>query len=393
MKKVLVMLCLVLMALPVSAQDSNMREGCVADYDPEHDYFPDKVEISKAENFDVQYFNNYKLVTVNDAFDDAPSFSYVLVQCGTPAPAADELPAGARLIDVPAGNIITLSTTYLPHLTQLGLLDHLVGLDSLLYTSTPEVRAKIEAGELVEVGAGSDVNVEMVLNAEPDIVMANGFNPDTDAFPVLLDAGIFTALSSDWREATPLGRAEWIKFTALFYNAEATATQVYDSIADNYTQTKILANSIAQGDRPVVLWNTYTTYDDAWYIAGSDTYIGAMIHDAGAVIALGEDLSDGQLMSFETVYEGALSADIWMTNLFAVNGLDDLLAQDERYADFAAVKNGRIWNNDLDVNENFGNNYYELGVTNPDLVLADMVAMFHPDLMPDHQFTFFRPMQ
>lgn len=393
MKKVFLLLSLVLIALPIVAQDSNLMEGCVAEYDPEVDYFPAKVEITAAENFDVQYFNNYKVLSVSDAFDDAPLFTYVLVQCGTVAPSAEDFPEGTAFVEVPTGNIIVLSSTYLPHLTQLGLLDQLVGLDSFLYTNTPEVVEKIEAGELVEVGSGTDINVEMVLNAEPDIVMAHGFSPDTDAFPVLLDAGIFTALSSDWREATPLGRAEWIKFTALFYNAESTANDVYDAIASNYSEIQTLANSIPGDERPVILWNTYTTYDDAWYIAGSDTYVGAMIHDAGATIALGEDISDGQLMSFETVYESALTADVWVTNAFAVTGLDDLLAQDERYADFVAVQNGAVWNNDLDVNENFGNNYYELGVTNPDLVLADMVAIFHPDLMPDHEFTFFRPLE
>ena len=37
---------------------------------------------------------------------------------------------------------------------------------------------------------------------------------------------------------------------------------------------------------------------------------------------------------------------------------------------------------------NGGNNYYEWGVTNPHLVLQDLVAILHPDLMPEHEFAF-----
>ena len=96
------------------------------------------------------------------------------------------------------------------------------------------------------------------------------------------------------------------------------------------------------------------------------------------------------MLSFEAVYADALDADIWVINEFGIFTLEELLALDARFADFSAVSNGNVWNDNLEVNANGGNNYYELGVTNPHLVLQDLVAIFHPDLLPDHEFHFYR---
>ncbi len=375
-----------------TAPQSNLT-GCVEAYDPAVDYFPEKAEFIDAENVRVDYFNHYKVVSVTDAFDGADRFSYVLVQCGTPTPDATDFPDGTQFIEVPVARFIALSTTQLPHLVELGRVDALVGVDSFDFINTPAIRAKIDADELVNVGSGSDINLEVVLAAEPDVVMTFGFNPATDAHPVLIDAGVFTAMNASWREATPLGRAEWLKNTALFFNAEAAASARYDEIAAAYVEAQQLAASVPADERPTVLWNYLSPFSDAWAIPGAQTYAGALINDAGGVIALGETApGDSNRVSLEVVYDGAVVGDVWVVYGFGINGVDDLLAQDERYADFAALQNGTVWNNNLDVNENGGNNYFELGVTNPHLILADLVAIFHPALVPGHEFTFFRPL-
>jgi len=377
--------------MPVWAQDANLTDACVTEYESGVDYFPDKVEVTDAENFSVEYFANYKVVTVSDAFEGADEFQYVLVQCGTPAPDADEFPDNTQFIGVPTGDVVTLSTTQLPTLTQLGLLDNLVGVDSLLYVNTDEVVAMGEAGDVIEVGFGSDINVETVLELEPDMVMTYGFDPATDAHPILIDAGVFTALDASWRELSPLGRAEWLKFTALFYNQEATANDVYNDIVIEYEAVQALADAIPEDERPDVLINSFLSYEDAWFIPGADTYVGQLIADAGGDLLLTEEGSTASNgLSFEVIYDGALDADVWLVDTFGVTTQEELLALDGRFGDFEAFQAENVWNNNFDENANGGNNYYELGVTNPHLVLQDLLAIFHPELLPNHEFTFYQ---
>lgn len=375
--------------LPAAALDANLRDGCVEDYRADVDYFPQKIEVVDAAKFTVEYFNNYKLVSVADAFDGASDFHYVLVQCGTPAPSPADFAEGAQFIEAPTGDLITLSTTQLPALSQLGLLDRLAGVDSGFYISTPEVLAMIADGQVAEVGFGNQVNIELVLELEPQLVMSYGFNPASDAHPLLLEAGIFTALDASWRELSPLGRAEWLKFTALFYNEEERANEIYADIVAQYQAVKDSA-ALAE-DRPTVLINSFLGYADAWYIPGEDTYVGQLIRDAGGDLLLAQAGSaSSQGLGFEAVYEGGLDADIWLVETFGVYSGADLLALDSRFGDFAAFQSGDLWNNNRDENANGGNNYYEWGVTNPHLVLADLLAIFHPKLKPNHEFAFYQ---
>lgn len=375
----------------VASQEGNRTDGCVREFAADVDYFPHKAEIVDAVKFSVEYFNHYKVLSVADAFDGAPGFNYVLVQCGTPKPRTADFPPETKFIEVPAGDLITLSTTQLPALTQLGLLDHLVGIDSGFYISTTEVTDRIADGAVAEVGFGAEINIERVLELAPDLVMTYGFNPATDAHPVLLEAGIFAALDASWRESSPLGRAEWLKFTALFYNQEARANEIYAEIADQYESVKALAASGTTDERPDILINSFLGYADAWFIPGAGTYVGQLIRDAGGDLLLAEEGSTASHgLSFEVVYAGGLNADIWLVETFGVSTAGDLIALDSRFGDFAAFQSGEVWNNNRDENANGGNNYYEWGVTNPHLVLADLAAIFHPDSLPEHDFVFYQ---
>ncbi|MCY4070458.1 MAG: ABC transporter substrate-binding protein [Chloroflexi bacterium] len=389
--KLVVFFTILMFLVPATAQDVNLTEGCITDYSPDVDYFPEKIEILDAERFAVAYHNHYKVVSVSDAYDGAPGFNYVLVQCGAPAPPAADFADGTQFIEVPTGDIITLSTTQLPALAQLDLLEHLVGVDSAFYISTVEVADAVADGQIAEVGFGAQINIELVLNLEPQLVMSYGYNPDTDAHPVLLDAGVFTALDASWRELSPLGRAEWLKFTALFYNREAAATEIYDAIASEYKNARQIAASVSEANRPSVLINSFLGYADAWFIPGQETYVGRLIRDAGGELLLAEEGStSSQGLSFEAVYEGGLAADVWLVETFGLSSQAELLALDNRFGDFDAFQSGEVWNNNADENANGGNNYYEWGVTNPHLVLGDLVAILHPDLLPEREFVFYQ---
>lgn len=380
-----------LMLTPISAQApiANLAE-CVTDYDAETDYFPAKAEIEFAEGFTVEYFNNYKLVTVTRPFPGAgatDTYQYVLVQCGTPTPDGFD---SAQILEIPLDSAIAMSTTYLPHFTTLGLLDTLVGVDGGYYVSTPAVIEKYAAGELIEVGYGSEVNVELVLESEADVVFAAASGAaDYDAHPKLIEAGVPVAINGDYAEVSPLARAEWLKYTALFFNAEAEAEAYFDGVATRYTDLQTLTANVET--KPRLLWNSFSSFIDAWAIPGANTYVGVLLNDAGAEVILGEQAPDISVnVSFETVVESGLDADIWIPVAYGVNTLTDLLATDERYAEFAAFQTGAVYNTDGRVNVNGGNDYFENGVNEPDVVLADLIAIFHPDLLPDHELVYFR---
>jgi iron complex transport system substrate-binding protein len=378
----------------VMAQDAPAGE-CITDFDANTDYFPEKSEVEFATGFEIEYHNSYKLVTVTRPFLGATpeqGFQYVLIPCGAPTPDGYD---DAQVIEIGAQRVVVMSTTILPHFVTLDILDRLMGVDSGFYINTPEIYEMAQQGDLIEVGFGGDVNVEVVLDAETDLVMTyTGGYADFDAHPKLLEAGIPVAINAEYAETGPLARAEWIKFTAAFFDKEAEANAYFSAVAAEYQALQALTADLSDEDKPIALWNSFSSYIDAWAIPGAETYSGILLADAGARIALG-DLAPAESVevSLEVIVDGALDAEVWFPGVFGIAGLPDLLATEPRYADFATFQSGAVWNVDGRTNPNGGVDYFENGVNEPHIILADMIAILHPDLLPDHAPVYFRKLE
>ena len=380
-------LLIVLPTVSIGRAQTNVT-GCVENYASGTDYFPDQSQVEYAGGFAVEYFDNYKVLEVLAPWTGADeTYTYVLMQCGTPAPEGFD---HATIVEVPVESIIVMSTTYLPPLVELDLLDTLVAVDEHDFVYSPEVRERIDAGEVVEVGGGTLVNVEQVLNLDADLIMTYGIgSSDYDAHPALINAGLDVVLNADYMETSPLGRAEWLKFIALFYNREADANALFDEIVANYDELSALTGNV--DERPQVMVNAM--FGDTWYAAGGRSYIAQLIADAGGDYVWADDESTGALaLSFEAAFDRAQGADIWLNPNFWF-ALEEGLADDERYGDFDAFANGQVYNSNAQVTTVGGNNSGELGAMRPDVTLADLIAIFHPDLLPNHELVFYRRLE
>lgn len=361
--------------------------NCPAVYDPAQDYFPDKVEPGYATGFAVEYHRHYKVVTVAQPWKGADTaFTYVLVQCGTPVPDGFE---PTQVIQVPVQRVVTLSTTYLPHLEVLGQVDALVGVDQFATVHTASVRQKIDQGYLQEFTSGSAVNLERLLAAEPDLVMAFATGTGTDNHGRLMEAGVPVAIVAEYLESSPLGRAEWLKFTALFFNQEARAEQVFNTIAQDYNALVQLTEDLEQ--RPTVF--TGFSYEGTWYMPGGQSYAAHLLRDAGATYLWADSERAGSLpLDLEAVYDRAASADFWINVSQDWFSKADVIAADPRYGKFLALQAGRVFNNNARLNPTGGNDYWEGGLINPHWVLADLIKIFHPDLLPNHDLVYYQPL-
>ncbi|MEZ4714070.1 MAG: ABC transporter substrate-binding protein [Caldilineaceae bacterium] len=372
----------------MGAPEQNIIDGCIEGFDESIDYFPEKVELTHTDGFAVDYHNSYKVVTIATPWPGAESpLEYLLVQCGAPAPAGYD---DTQIIEVPVQHIATMSTSYLPFLANLGVLDRLVAVDDATYVNNPTVVEMANAGAIAQIGYGAGVNVEQLLELAPDIVMTYGSgSPDYDAHPVLLNAGLHAVVNAEWLEASPLGRAEWGKFIALFFNKEAEAQAQFAETAQRYEE--LAAQAAAVADKPTVL--TDSEYQGSWYVAGGQSFTAQLLADAGASYLWQDDESAGSVgLSFEAVYDAAADADFWV-NVGFINSLAELEATDARYAEFAPFQNDAVWNNNKKQNANGGNDYYESAVAQPDVVLADLISIFHPELLPDHETVYYQKLQ
>lgn len=359
---------------------------CIQNYNPNQDYFPKKIKITHATGLAVEYHKHYKVVTIKNPWQNAKTqFQYVLVQCGTPTPQGYNQ---AQVITVPINSIVSLSTTHLPHLAKLGVVDKLIGISNIKQVNTPDVVERIKTGRITQLGNNSNVDIEKLLELNPDLVTTFGTgNSQTDSYSKLTEAGLKVGINAEYMEDTPLGRSEWLKFTALFFNQEAKAEEIFHEIAKKYTQ--IAKKAQAVNNRPTVFVGF--NFKGTWFMPAGKSYVAKYLADAGGNYLWSDDKSNGSLpLSFEVVLERAANADYWLNFSQSWQSLKDLIGEDSRYADFQAVKTGNLYNNNARVNGNGGNDYWEGGISNPDIVLSDLIKIIHPEILPNHQLFYYR---
>ncbi len=355
------------------------------------DLFPHKACIRFARCFTVEYHGTYKRLDVfSPGLKSKETFVYILVAQGHRPPAP--LPRGALVIQIPVKRIAVCSTTWSAFFPMLHIENALVGLAGCDWASTPEIVSLIGQGRITEIGDGRrgmnrQVNMERLTVLRPDCIMvyATGI-PEYDHAPKLLEAGFKPVINASHMETTPLGRTEWIKFIAALFNKEAEAERVFDDIVNRYEAMAEKTERVAR--RPTVL--SGVAWRGTWYIPGGAGYSARFMADAGADYIRRDDTTAGtKPVAIETVFERARDAEFWIDTKMC-GSLVELLAVDERYRLFSSFRTGKVFNNDARVTPEGGNDYWETGVARPDLVLADLISIFHPELAPDHKRIWYR---
>ncbi|EMR01218.1 ABC transporter substrate-binding protein [Cesiribacter andamanensis] len=340
--------------------------------------------IAHAQNFTLEYHPGYKLLQVKQPFPGAiRPYTYLLLPRGQALP---EGVAADAVVRIPVQRLISLSTTHLPALDMLGETNTLVGFAQAEFISSPAQRQRLEGGQLTNIGSTQGMSPEQLLALQPDLIMAFGMGPDDGSLQLLHRTGVPVVLNADFLETSPLGRAEWIKFMAAFFNREQQADSVFGQIAHRYDSLKSLTRGVQQ--RPGVF--SGLVYGDVWYMPGGQSWAAQFLADAGADYLWADTESAGSLpLPFEGVYGRAHAAPFWI-NVADTPSLRALAAADERYTRFRAWQQGQVYTYSRRKNPGGGLEYLELGYARPDLVLADLIRILHPELLPHHALYFYQ---
>jgi iron complex transport system substrate-binding protein len=195
-------------------------------------------------------------------------------------------------------------------------------------------------------------------------------------------------MDGEWNEADPLARAEWAIFIAAFYSKEDAALAHYRELEKRYLDLKARA-AAAKTPAPKVLNNG--PFQGTWYVSGGESFMARLLADSGSSYLWADTKGTGGLaLTVEAAYQRALGATVWLNPAYGMRKITDVVALDSRFAALPVLSSGNVWNNDRRVSEAGGNDYFESAVTRPDEVLSDLVAIFHPELLPNHSFTWYQ---
>lgn len=339
--------------------------------------------VKYATGFSIENFENFTLMTVQNPWPEAKkSYTYVLHKKGVTLP--DTL-QNYTAITVPIKKMVATSTTHIPSLEMLGKVNTLVGFPNLDYISSDKVRQRIEQNKIKELGSNQSLNMEVLLELQPDVIVGYGIDNNNPTLDNLQKSGLKVILNGDWNEQTPLGRAEWIKFFGALYDEQAKAEEIFTKIEQDYQRTKAIAAQAKQ--KTTVLAGDI--FEGKWYLPKGDSWGSLLIKEAQGDYLWKATKGTGSLsLSFETVFEKAHNAQLWITS-GQFNTLADMHASNPHYNQFKAFRNKQVYSFNRKKGKTGGSLYYELAPNRPDLVLKDLVKILHPELLPSYQLYFF----
>ena len=343
--------------------------------------------IQYAKGLSIFEHDDYTIVKVtNPWLTDTSSFTYVFFN--TKAILPDSLKIYPQ-IQVPVQKIVVTSTTHIPGLELLDEVGTLKGFPNTSYISSLGVRSKIDAGAVRAVGSNQDLNVEVLLEIQPDMIMGFGVDGQKNTYENLKKSGLTVVFNGDWTEHDPLGRAEWIKLFGVIFDKTTLANTVFDQIVAKYNEIKAIAQQAQK--KPLVF--SGAVYEDHWYLPQGDSWGAKFLADAHADYLWAHTKGTGSLsFSFETVLEKAIDADFWI-GPGQFTSYNQLFQSNQNYQYFKAVKAKKVYSYSSKKGPTGGVIYYEEASSRPDLVLKDLVKILHPELLPHEELYFFEPLQ
>lgn len=342
-----------------------------------------QVDVRYATGFKVRYQSGLCLLDIQDPQKEhATTYHFALVQRGLKA---DSVPEGYTVIEVPLRRTICMTSLQLSNFIELKALDVVSGVTSARHLFNKEMKKRLKEGQTVKIGIEGNFDHEVIMSVNPDVIFISPFK--RGGYDAMREIGIPLIPHLGYKEMTPLGQAEWIKFIGLFTGKAQEANDRFTQIERRYNELKGLVAGVKK--RPVVFSGEMRGGN--WYTVGGKSFLAQLFRDAGADYFLKDDpRSGGFTLDYEVVYSRAANADYWRI----VNSYDGdfsyqaLKDEDLRYADFKAFKQkGVIYCNMRE------KPFYESMPMHPEQILADFIKVFHPDCLPDYSPTFYEQLK
>lgn len=300
----------------------------------------------------------------------------------------EEIPEGfdGVVLKGDAKRVVCMSSGHIAMIERLGKGETVVGGSSLDYVSSPEIR--LRKGALAEIGYEGAYDYEALIASHPDLVVIYGVDGVSPIESKLKELGIPYLYVGDYLEESPLGKAEWMVAIGECLGVREDAIREFNTIKVKYEDVKGLLESIEENsDKPKVMLNA--PYGGSWVMPPKGSYMVKLIQDAGGVYLFDKNGNSSTAISDEESLMMLGKADVWLNPGREYKNLDELKHKVKNIENVKCVKEGLIFDNTKKCMENGGNDFFESGIVNPDLILRDLIKIFHPSLVKE-DFVYYR---
>ena len=342
-----------------------------------------------ARGLKISHYKDFTKVTLRDPWDTLKTRKeYILASKNTltanPA-LKDSLSKKGILIATPVQRVVIYTSVHAAMAEQMGLTDRVVGVCEPEYITSNEILKRIENKTIADLGNSASPNVEKIIGLDTEAIIASPF--ENSGYGAAEKLGIPIVEAADYMENHPLGRTEWVKFYGLLFGCSDTADSLFNATKEKYEALRTSCLGVTV--RPTVILER--KWGQTWAVPAAGSYVGKLHSDAGAQYVFSEITSSNSVhKSFEEVFDRGCQADFWFMKYGSKVPLtyDDLKREYQPYSNFKAFKSQKIYACNTLVTT-----YYDDITLHPDQILADLIHIYHPELLPDHRLKYYFPLK
>ena len=289
---------------------------------------------------------------------------------------------------LPYKKVILLNASLVGYFTELGLENEIIGISSPEYVYSEKIKQLIHQGKIQNVGNEQKYDLEKIIALKPDVIFTNYIASFENTYDLIKRNGIEIIFVDEYLEQNPLSKTKYLLLFGELFSKENKANLKVKDIEKKYNSLKILAKTAVS--QPIVLANEM--YGNQRFLPGGQSNLAHFISDANAIYINAANTDTKSIpMSFEEVFVKGHKAEYWV-NVGNHAYKKELLQINPNYTKLPVYNNGKLYT----INGKEGgksNDYFESGVVRADLVLKDYIKIFHPELLPNYQLTYFKELK
>jgi len=318
-------------------------------------------------------------------FIDATGQKFLLKNKDDPIPswAKEILGNDFKVINVPLTNVVVMSSTEIALMEAINDDGSVISsVKGIMWGKSykwyfKDINKSLAEGKIIDVGSSSNPNWDEIIEINPQVIFVY---PGYDGDKIIAkckELGITYVADAEYLENDPLGRCEWVKMFAAFYNKEPEAKRYFEKVENNCLK---VMNKTKNCPKVTVAWG----YNSQWgcYVPENNSYVAKeiMFYCNGDYIFKDLNGTGSAKIDYETFAERAKDADVWIIPSSPA-WLSTFKKDNPGYETFKAVKNGRVFCKSDD--------YWQLGLLKTDEVIMDLATILHPEAFKGRKTHFF----